>query len=141
MKHINRQRYKGFLRLIALFTVLLTCGCVGNTYWAWEHSDNLDSNRLAQDRQECQNLAKKEVEQYNFFYNSYNFPFYPRHFYYDRYGRSYFGWRSHYEFLRYQDDLKRYFRICMQAKGWQWVKKEPDKEQPDSSIPHPKNSD
>lgn len=109
---------------------LLQFGCVSNTYWTWEHND-LSNSQLAKDRQECRQLAQNEADSRDFFYNNYRndpfyWPYHPRKHFYDPYWN--WNWYRHNSFIRYQDNLERYFTICMKAKGWTPVQKIKKKE-------------
>lgn len=119
--------------------LLFLGGCASSSYWAWQHPDKQGELQLLKDQKECRDLAQAEVAKINYyfdFYNMYDFPYYwpsPR----DRHHRPvlrsyhpYFGSYGHYRFLQQQDDLDRFFRICMKAKGWRRVKIDPDKDQP-----------
>jgi hypothetical protein len=130
MKQRNPDRIKHFWGVIAIFMLLLLCGCVGNSYWTWQHPDKQSELQLLKDRNECRNLAQTEVAQINYFYDFYDygmddFPFYAPS-YRNRFYRPYFRGYHNYKFFQQQNDLERFFRICMKAKGWQRVKIEPD---------------
>jgi hypothetical protein len=123
-RHMNGKifKQKAIWILFILALTLLQFGCVSNTYWTWEHNE-LNNSQLAEDRQECRQLAQKEADSHNFFYNyrydPFYWPYHQRKHSYD----PYWNWYRHNSFIRYQDNLDRYFYICMKAKGWERVQK------------------
>lgn len=129
MSHRIRQK-RGFIFFLLMCSLALG-GCATTTQWTWEHVDHLDQAVLAKDREECRNIARQEANQHQydpFYYD--DFYFWP----YQRWGRypfSYWGWSHHSRFELYQDNLERYFNVCMKAKGWSLVRKpiKPDQEQ------------
>jgi len=113
---------KGFFLLLTLLLFVLS-GCASKTYWEWEHKDHLDRSILLADRQECQKIARREADRNDHYYLYHDYLYY---WPYDRWGRYYVpyrGWYLHSRFMRYQDDLERFFSVCMKAKGWTLVKK------------------
>ena len=115
---------------MTVFLLLLLCGCVSHSQWIWQHTDKLGELQLLKDRKECRELAQTEVVQINYYYDfygydMYDFPFYGP-YYRDRYYRPYFRGYHQYRFFQQQDDLGRFFRVCMKAKGWQRVRIEPE---------------
>ena len=115
--------------ILAIFPVLvLLNGCVSKSYWAWEHDDQDKKHLQVKDEQECRELARKEADKFSYYcYDTGASIYWPPP--YDRYRieQPDWGWNNHYRFLRYQDNLERLFRFCMQAKGWRLVSKEVNK--------------
>ncbi len=119
--------------------LLLLSGCASSGYWTWQHPDKQGELQLLKDQKECRDLAQSEVASINYFYDyydMYNFPYYWP-YYSDRHRKPmirsynpYFRSYGHYRFLQQQNDLDRFFRICMKSKGWQRVKVEPDEKKP-----------
>ena len=97
---------------VAAFSLLLT-GCAGATY-TWEHPDNPGEDRLKTEQAHCDQLAKNER---NGFYN--HFP----HFYH-QYQYSYGHFPHTYDQVSYYEEYRTLFRVCMKAKGWEYVKEE-----------------
>lgn len=123
-RHMNGKVFKQksiWLPFILILT-LLQFGCVSNSYWTWEHNE-LNNSQLANNRQECRQLARIEADNHDFFYSYRNDPFYwpynPR----KHFNEPYWSWYRHNRFIRYQENLDRYFYICMKAKGWERVQK------------------
>lgn len=131
MRRRKPDRFKLFLQLISVALLLLLCSCVNHSYWTWQHPDKQGELQLLKERKECRDLAQTEVAQINYYYDFYdmnylyNFPHYSP-YYRDRYRRPFFRGYHHYRFMQQQDDLERFFRICMKSKGWQRVKVVPD---------------
>ena len=125
--------------LSMIFLLLLLGGCVSGGHWTWQHQIKQGELQLLKDKKECRDLARSEVANINFFYDYYgrhDFPFYWP-YYRDRYRRPYFrnynhnyGDYSYYRFLQQQNELDRFFRICMKVKGWERVKVKSDPKQP-----------
>jgi hypothetical protein len=135
MRQRKPDRIKYLFGLISIFMLLVLSGCAGSGYWTWQHPDKQGELQLLKDQKECRDLAQAEVANINYyfdFYDMYASPYYwPS--YRDRHHRiygPYFSSYSHYRFMQQQDDLDRFFRICMKSKGWRRVKIEPDKKQP-----------
>lgn len=119
-----------------MLMVLFFSGCASSGHWTWQHPEKGGELLLLQDKKICHELAQSEVERINYFYNyyyMYRFPFFPHHS-----GKRHFKpytWNHnyslsgihHYSFLQQQDDLERFFRICMKSKGWNRVKIEAEK--------------
>ncbi len=108
----------------ALMLLIVISGCSSTTYWEWEHQERKDRLQRLQDEQDCRRLARREAAWYgydDFFYPDYPFfrPYHPHPWAYPQY----WGWNSHYRFLHRQEELRRLFRLCMEAKGWHLVKK------------------
>ena len=125
MRRGQPDRGKHFLQLVAVFMLLLLlCGCVSHSHWTWQHPDKQSELQLLKDRKDCRDLAWAEVAQANYFYDFYDryaFPFYDP-YYHNRFYPLHFHGYYHYQFFQRQEDLERFFRICMKAKGWQRVK-------------------
>ncbi|WP_139167544.1 hypothetical protein [Desulfuromusa kysingii] len=138
MRHRKPHRIQYLFKLLMILIVLLLCGCVSNSYWTWQHPNMLDEMQLQEDRKECWDLAKAEVDSINYYYDyaRYNVRYYwpyNRHNHHKGKVKSfdpYFNNYSHYKFFQRQDDLDRFFRICMKTKGWQRVKVERIEKQP-----------
>jgi len=131
MRQRKPDRNKKILCLVAIFTLLLLCGCISNNRWVWQHPDKQGELQLLKDQTECRKLAQTEVAQINYFSDYYDmgylydFPFYG-YSYRGKYRRPFFRGYHHYRFMQEQDDFERFFRVCMKAKGWQRVKVEPE---------------
>lgn len=126
--------------LASIIMFLLLSGCVSSSYWTWQHPDKQGELQLLKDKKECRDLAQSEVAQINYFYGyydiydfSYYWPYYrDKHRRpYERWHNHYFRSYSHYRFLQQQNDLDRFFRICMKSRGWQRVKIETGVKKPD----------
>lgn len=128
MSRRKPDRFKLLLQLISITLLLLLCGCASLSYWTWQHPNIQSELQLLKDRKECRELARTEVVQINYYYSFYNmgqrydFPSY----YYDQYRSPFFHGYHHYLFMQQQEDLERFFLICMKAKGWQQVKVNPE---------------
>lgn len=110
------QNNSKFCLLLAVILMLLT-GCLGNRGLEWQHADIFSADARQQAMAECEEIAREEMLHRNLLPSFAYPPYYDR--YYDRrykplYWADYFHNRSHYEFL----ERRRYFRICMRAKGW-----------------------
>jgi hypothetical protein len=115
--------------------LLLLSGCVSSSYWTWQHHDKQGELQLLKDKKECRDLAQSEVSSINYyhdFYGMYDFSYYWPYYRgshrlpYFRSYKPFFGSYGHYRFLQQQDDLDRFFRICMKSKGWYRVKVVPE---------------
>lgn len=118
-----RYAKRTIFSLLLIVLMLILSGCASKTYWEWEHKDQVDRSQLLKDREECRKIARQEADRndHYYLYNDY-FYYWP----YDRWGRRYvpyWGWHHHSRFMRYQDDLERFFSVCMKSKGWTLVKK------------------
>ncbi len=107
-------------------TLLLLSGCLGNSYLAWQHPAGLSNAELQTAKAQCRQLAQNEVNRFDYYE-----PYYDHPFYYERYSRGghyrpYFWRRSYYDFHRYNIDLDRFYKVCMQAKGWYLVRIDPE---------------
>ena len=111
MRRRKPNWFKCFLQVIAVFPLLLLCSCGSHSNWTWQHPNKQGELLLPEDLKECRELAQTEVLQINYFYDCYG---------YGMYDLSYYG--PYYRGDRYQDDLERFFQVCMKAKGWQRVK-------------------
>lgn len=120
------------VKFILLLLALVLNGCAGNSYWTWEHPQGLGSQQLQKDELECRRLAEREANISSYRYYYYDYPYYDLYAYRGRHHPAYYDWTwyNHYRFIQYQDDLDRYFRVCMTAKGWQLVRKEKTVQQP-----------
>jgi hypothetical protein len=113
-----------FVTPLLLTLILFLSGCASTTYWTWEHKEDFSRSQLQKDRQECRRIAQIEANQSNLFYNDWYDPFYWSYrSHRNNHDPFYWSWYRHDRFLRYQDDLDRYYFICMRAKGWERVKK------------------
>ena len=114
------------LILCAGFLLLLLAGCVSGGHWTWTHPAGYGGQQLAHDREVCLALANREAGRNHYRYRwsdlYWGSSFYP---YPGFYQRPYFDWYRYDYGFRYQDELRRFFRICMEAKGWQRVRLEP----------------
>lgn len=111
MRRRKPDRFKHFLQVIPIFLLLLLSGCGSHSNRTWQHPDKQGELQLLKDWKECRELAQTEVAQINYFYNFYGGGMYEL---------PYYG--PYYRGDRYQDDVERFFRVCMKAKGWQRVK-------------------
>ncbi|MFK5926172.1 MAG: hypothetical protein QM483_06040 [Desulfuromusa sp.] len=128
MRHRNPDRIKYLGGLCTIFFLLLLSGCVSSSDWIWQHPDKQGELQLLKDKKECRDLAQSEVAQSNYFYDyydMYDFPYYWP-YYRDSYRRPYFRGYGHYRFRQQQDNLERFFRVCMKSKGWERVEIEMD---------------
>lgn len=108
------------LILSAAFLLLFVSGCAGVGRWTWQHPEELGIIALQQDKNECRILAEnrvKDVYYYRHFYTS---------FYYDRYYRNnpfryFYPRHDYYDFHRYNNNLEKLYRFCLQVKGWRQV--------------------
>lgn len=118
--------------IILLFLVFLT-GCASRGTLVWEHSEKLGDLQLQQAQKECRQIAQREARYPYYYYSDPLFPFYRPFYYHDRY--YYAGdliWRDHFAQMRYQEELSRLYRVCMEAKGWQLVRIPPPEPDIDS---------
>ncbi|OMH26631.1 hypothetical protein [Motiliproteus sp. MSK22-1] len=101
-------------RMITLtVSCLLLAACAGVTY-TWKHPENLGAEKLDEDQQYCDQLANNER---GGFYN--HFPhFYERHQYHYRHFPHF---NDH---VGYYEEYRSLFRVCMKARGWEYVKEE-----------------
>lgn len=134
-----RLRKPNFLLAVLLLALpFFVGGCASGTYWTWEHP-TYGQGRLGADQQECRQLARQEANRNDFFYGYGSYPLYWPHFSRRYYYDPYWDWYYHDRFMRYQNDLDRYYRLCMKAKGWSLVKKQkeqpPRKASPETRLP------
>jgi len=128
MRQTMTHRLKRFLILAVATTALLISGCTSGAYWTWQHPQGLDDVALQQAQNECQAMAERELNKFDY-YRPYDF--YPWN--YKRYSRTghyrpYYV-APRYDFQRYNFDLNQLYRFCLQAKGWQRVIIEPQQKQ------------
>jgi hypothetical protein len=131
MRRRRPAPFRYFLFLLILLLIILG-GCVSKSHWVWKNPEKLTELELLKDKQTCRDLARLETSQINYYYNyspfgaPFGFPSYAP-YYYDRYRyRCPFFNNGHY--FQRQDDLKRFYRVCMKAKGWKRVEIEEKKE-------------
>lgn len=105
---------------IVLLFLILT-GCAARVPLVWEHPQGFDTDQRLQAQQECRELAAREARYQSFYYGDQYFPFH-RPFYYhrDRYNSRFFWYERHRQ-MKYLKDSSRFYRLCMEAKGWQLV--------------------
>lgn len=118
------------MRVIILLFLSFLTGCAGHGALVWEHSEGFGDQQLQQAQNECRQIAQREARYPYYYYSDPLFPFYsPFHYYERHYYPENLIWRDHFEQMRYQEELSRLYRVCMQAKGWRLVRlpsQEPD---------------
>lgn len=107
--------------MILIFLIFLS-GCAARGALVWEHSHGHDDRQLQQAQKECRQLAHREARYPYFYYKDPLFPFYRPFNYHGRYYGRDLLWNDHFAQLRYQEDVSRLYRICMEAKGWRLVR-------------------
>lgn len=113
------------MRIIIFVCILLLTGCAGRGALIWERTEAYSDRQLQQAQNECRQIAQREARSPFFYYHDSPFPFY-RHFnYHGRYYGSDLLWNDHFAHLRYQNELSRIYRVCMEAKGWRLVRVQP----------------
>lgn len=123
------------MRAITLIFLVFLTGCAARGALVWEHSHGHDDRQLRQAQQECRQLAHREARYPFFYYKDPLFHFHRPFNYHGRYYASDLFWNDHFAQLRYQEDVSRLYRICMEAKGWRLVRLEaPDEGSDDEAI-------
>ncbi|MBW6508277.1 MAG: hypothetical protein K0A94_01910 [Desulfuromonadales bacterium] len=113
--------------IILLFLIFLT-GCASRGTLVWQHSEGYGDQQLQQAQKECRQIAQREARYpYPYYYYGDSlFPFYRPFYYQDRhYYAEDWIWRDHFTQMRYQEELSRLYRVCMEAKGWRLVRLPP----------------
>lgn len=114
------------MRIIFLLFLIFLTGCAGRDTLVWEHSEGYGDPQLLQAQKECRQIAQREARYPYYYYSDPLFPFYRPFHYYDRhYYAEDLIWRDHFAQMRYQDELSRLYRVCMEAKGWRLVRLPP----------------
>lgn len=108
------------LMIFSGLSVLFLSGCTAG-YWTWQHPDKLSDGQREQDLKECRELARQEVVPYYSYGFYLSFPSHPRHRHLSDPYYPYDPWYYHDSLLRYKTELDQYTRLCMKARGWQWV--------------------
>ena len=121
MENLVDQRCR--LLFCGILLVVSLTGCVAGGQWTWRHPGGLGEQQLAVDREACLTLAHREARAVEYRYlwprSYWGTPlFAPPGFYH----RPYYNWYRYDMSFRYQDELRRFFRFCMEAKGWQRVR-------------------
>jgi len=115
-------QFSQHLRIVFPLICLLLTGCA--TPWVWEHPQKLGPEELQAATAECEQLAREEANRNDYFLPG-PYPYfspYPSRFNDYRYAYPYdYPFSFYYDSQRRFDDLQRFFRICMQAKGWRQV--------------------
>ena len=133
---MNRRRKNNLLPLAATALLLLLTGCAGNSYWTWQHPQQQAPQERQQALAECRDLARQEALQSRHLYY-FDDPFWGAPFYRNRFYRPYSSWYYQDHLFAYQRELDRYTRLCMKAKGWQWVQVTPEPAQQKPIQPTP----
>lgn len=105
------------MRLTICLLLLVLGGCAGYARLEWKHPQGLDDNQRLTAQRECRELAHREARYQSFFYADPFFPFHRSFYYHGSYHTGSF-WYEHQLHLKYQDDINRFYRFCMEAKGW-----------------------
>lgn len=116
------------MRIMILLFVLFLSGCATRGALVWEHSQGYDDQQLQQAQRECRQLAQREARYPYFYYKEPLFPFHRPFYYHSRHYGSDLFWNDHFMQLRYQEELSRLYRICMEAKEWRLVRVQPSAE-------------
>jgi len=113
------------MKILLLFLIILLTGCAGRGAFVWEHTEGLGDLQLQQAQKECRQIAQREVRYPYDLYRPYShtlFPFYRPFYYHNRHYVNDWIWHDHFAQMRYQDELSRLYRVCMEAKGWRLVR-------------------
>jgi len=107
-----------FSHQVVLFSLLFLWGCASP--WTWQHPDGLGEQELQNAVQECQKIARDEVNRFDYYTPYPAPPYFPLH---DRFRHYNPYWDTYppplyYDSQRKFIDEERFFRICMFAKGW-----------------------
>jgi len=124
MKHGRPAQFTHFLLLLALLLPIVLGGCVNKSHWVWKNPEKPAESDYLKDEKECNELAQSETSRIDYYYGYHSLfssPFYTP-YYHDR--CSYHPFANDDRYFRQQDDLERFFRICMKAKGWKLIKVE-----------------
>ncbi|MFO7766544.1 MAG: hypothetical protein R6V33_08950 [Pelovirga sp.] len=119
------------MRVMIFVFVLFLAGCAARGTLVWEHTEAHSDRELQQAQQECRQLAQREARFPYFYYHDSPFPFYRPFNYHGRYYGSDLFFNDHFAHIRYQEELSRLYRVCMEAKGWQLVRVQPSTENGD----------
>jgi hypothetical protein len=117
------------MRIYMLLLLVFLTGCAARGALVWEHSEGFGDLQLQQAQKECRQIAQREVRYPYYPYGDPLFPFYRPFYYHDRHYAYDSIWYDHFAQMRYQDELSRLYRICMEAKGWRLIRiipQEPD---------------
>jgi hypothetical protein len=128
MKRGTPAQFAYFFLLPTLLLPIVLGGCVNKSHWVWKHPEKPTELEFLSDKKECNDLAQEESSKIDYYYgyrSLFSSPFYTP-YYHDRY--SYHPFANDDRYFRQQDDLERFFRVCMKAKGWELVKVEKKKE-------------
>lgn len=109
------------MKYIVILMLLVLGGCAAYPRLIWEHPQGFDADQRLQAQQECRELAHREARYQSFFYGDLFFPFHRSFYYHDRHYPSSTFWYEHHRQLKYQDDLDRFYHLCMEAKGWRLI--------------------
>ena len=110
------------MKIIILVLFVFLTGCAGRGVLVWEHPEGLDDLQLQQAQNECRQIAQREVSYPYYPYGDLLFPFYRPFNYHGRYYADDWIWRDHFAQMRYQEELSRFYRVCMEAKGWRMIR-------------------
>jgi len=110
------------MKVIILLLFVFLTGCAGRGVLVWEHTEGLGDLQLQQAQKECRQIAQREMRYPYYTYGDPLFPFYRPFYYHDRYYADEWIWRDHFAQMRYQEELSRLYRVCMEAKGWRLVR-------------------
>lgn len=120
------------MRIVVCLLLFVISGCATQSRQVWEHPQGLDADQRLAAQRECRDRAHQEARYQLFFYADPFFPFYYSFYYHNRsYGSSF--WYEHQRHMKYQDDLNRLYRFCMEAKGWRLKQIEIDEAAPTST--------
>lgn len=128
MRRRRPAQFTYFLLLLTLLLPIILGGCVSKSHWVWKNLEKPTELEFLKDKKECRDLAREETSRIDYYYDyapfgrPFGIPFYaPYHYDYHGYRHHFF---NDYRYFQEQDDYDRFFRVCMKAKGWEWVKVE-----------------
>lgn len=109
------------MKYTVILLLLILSGCATSTL-VWEHTQGLDAEQRLLAQQECRELAHREARYQSFFYDGLFFPLRSSFYYHERYYAPSPFWYEHNRQMRYHDNANRFYRLCMEAKGWRLIR-------------------
>ena len=109
-------------------------GCVGKSHWVWQNPEKTTDREFLEDKKECRDLASEESSRIDYYYDyspfgrPFGIPFYSPYHRHNYHGNRHTFFNDD-RYFQEQDAYDRFFRVCMKAKGWKWVKVEKEKDE------------
>lgn len=125
---LTKSPHRLFARVFLLLALAFLTGCAPAMRWTWQHPNGATDQQLQSAIADCDRIAWDEVNRTNYFPlwpypSAYSDRFFFRHNYYYYYDDPFYASPSQRRYF----DQQRFFRLCMESKGWRQVPLPPAK--------------